>query len=267
MSIKNNQPLWTSVILHGALIVAFFLSTIIEAFLPKEKPHVFEMVEQSSQSSPSNAAQSRAAVLDTPPGLEMPEVTPMNIADPVMPKPAPTPPKPAPVVKPRPQPTPVQAKPKPEQEKISAADFFKDYPKKDPKPRPPQPVEAYQAPTINTSKIQQNLQSNLPTTVHAPSGSLTDAERTALQHYGAQLNRRLNSAWIKPANLAGVGLVVTVVFDVSSSGRISNVRLRPASGNPSFDTSVKAAFTRVSSGGVTPSGQAHSFTMSFKMVD
>ena len=257
MGIKNNQSLWSSVILHGALIVALFLSTIIEAFLPKEKPHVFEMV---SQPSPSNAPQSRSAPTEPPPSLDLPDVKPMDIPDPVISEPAPTPPKPSPVVKPRPQPTPKPL--------ISAADFFKKNPKKNPKPRKSQPTRpAYQAPTINTSKIQQNLQSNLPTTVHAPSGSLTAAERTALQRYGDQLNSRLNRAWIKPTNLAGVGLVVTVVFDVSSSGRISNIRLRPASGNPSFDTSVKAAFTGVSSGGVTPTGQAHSFTMSFKMVD
>ena len=259
MGIKNNQSLWSSVILHCALIVALFLSTIIEAFLPKEKPHVFEMV---SQPSPSNAPQSPSAPIDTPPDLELPDMKPIDIADPVLSEAAPAPPKP--VVKPRPQPTPVKATPEP---LISAADFFKENPKKDPKPRPPQPVNDYQAPTINTSKIQQNLQSNLPTTVHAPSGSLTAAERTALQRYGDQLNSRLNRAWIKPANLAGMRLMVTVVFDVSSSGRISNIRLRPASGNPSFDTSVKAAFTRVISGGVTPTGQAHSFTMSFKMVD
>tara|TARA_B110000977_G_C10963503_1_gene449486 strand:- start:304 stop:1086 length:783 start_codon:yes stop_codon:yes gene_type:complete len=260
MGIKNNQSLWSSVILHGALIVALFLSTIIEAFLPKEKPHVFEMV---SQPSPSNAPQNPSAPIDTPPDLELRDMKPIDIADPVISKPAPTPPKP--VVKPLSQTTPVKATPKP---LISAADFFKKNPKKNPKPLKSQPTRpAYQAPTINTSKIQQNLQSNLPTTVHAPSGSLTAAQRTALQRYGDQLNSRLNRAWIKPANLAGVGLVVTVVFDVSSSGRISNIRLRPASGNPSFDTSVKAAFTGVRSGGVTPTGQAHSFTMSFKMVD
>ena len=82
MSIKNNQSLWSSVILHGALIIALFLSTIIEAFLPKEKPHVFEMV---SQSSPSNAAPSPAAPTNTPPNLELPDVPPMDIADPVIP--------------------------------------------------------------------------------------------------------------------------------------------------------------------------------------
>ena len=132
MSIKNNQSLWSSVILHGALIIALFLSTIIEAFLPKEKPHVFEMV---SQSSPSNAAPSPAAPTNTPPNLELPDVPPMDIADPVIPMAAPTLPKP--VAKPRPQPTPVKATPEP---LISAADFFKENPKKDPKPRPPQPA-------------------------------------------------------------------------------------------------------------------------------
>ena len=263
MGIKKNQSLWTSVILHVALIVALFLSTIIEAFLPKEKPHVFEMV---SQPSPQNAAQSSAAALETPPDLEMPEVKPMDIPEPVMPEPTPAPPKPAPV-KPRPESTPV-ATPKPEPKIMSLDDFRKKNPEKTPKPRKPQPTKpAFVAPTINTSQIQQNLQNNLPTTVHAPSGGLTAAERTALQRYGDQLNSRLNRAWIKPSNLAGVGLVVTVVFDVSSSGRISNIRLRPASGNSSFDASVKAAFKRVGSGGVTPTGQGHSFTMSFKMVD
>ena len=260
MALKKNQSLWTSVILHVALFIALFLSTIVEAFLPKEKLHVFEMV---SEPSPQDAAQSSAAPMETPPDLEMPEVKPMDIPDPVMP--APTPPEPAPV-KQRPEPTPVKPKPKPEPKIMSAADFFKKNPKPDPKPRKPQPTKpAFVAPTIDTSRIQQNLQNNLPTTVHNPSGSLTAAERTALQRYGDQLNRRLNRAWIKPANLAGVGLQVTVVFDVSSSGRISNIRLRPASGNASFDASVKAAFKRVGSGGVTPTGQSHSFTMSFKM--
>jgi TonB family protein len=249
----KNQSLWTSMILHVAVLFALFLTTIVEAFLPKEKPHVFEMI---SESSPQNSSQS-SAPMETPPSLELPDVKPMaDIPDPVMPKPAP--------VKPRSEPIPVKATPEP---LMSAADFFKKNPQKDPKPRQQQSVKSYQPPTINTSQIQQDLQNNLPTTVHNPSGSLTAAQRSDLQRYGNQLNARLNRAWIKPANLAGVGLTVTVVFDVSSSGRISNIRLRPASGNPSFNASVRAAFTRVSSGGVTPTGQGHSFTMSFKMVD
>jgi protein TonB len=258
MGMSKNQALWTSVILHVAVLLALFLSTIIEAFLPKEKPHVFEMI---SEPSPQNSAQSSVAPIETPPDLEIPDVTPLDLPDPVMPKPAP--------VKPRPKPTPVKPTPAPEPPKLmSLDDFRKDNPLKKPKPRPQQQAKpAFKAPTIDTSKYSERLQNNLPTTVHNPSGSLTAAERTALQRYGDQLNARLNRAWIKPANLAGVGLTVTVVFDVSRSGRISNIRLRPASGNASFDASVKAAFTRVGSGGVTPTGQGHSFTMSFKMVD
>ncbi len=266
MRVGKNQSLWTAVILHVAVLLAFFLSTIVEAFLPKEKPHVFEMI---SQPSPQNAAQSSAAPTEPPPSMEMPDVTPMaDIPDPVLPEPTPAPPKPAPVVKPRPTPAPVKPTPAPAPKMMSAADFFKDNPQQQPKPHKPQPTKPkFVAPRIDTSNIQQNLQNNLPTTVYNPSGSLSAAERTALQRYGDQLNSRLNRAWIKPANLAGVGLTVTVVFDVSRSGRISNVRLRPASGNASFDASVKAAFKRVGSGGVTPTGQGHSFTMSFKMVD
>jgi protein TonB len=258
MNIKKNQSLWTSVILHVAVLVGLFLTTIVEAFLPKDKPHVFEMV---SEPSPQDSSQS-AAPTETPPSMELPDVKPMaDIPDPVMPEPAPP--------KPRPEPTPVKPTPAPEPQKLmSLDDFRKDNPPRQPKPRPQQQTRTpVKTPVIDTSKYSRNLQNNLPTTVHNPSGSLTAAERTALQRYGDQLNSRLNRAWIKPANLAGVGLTVTVVFDVSSSGRISNIRLRPASGNSSFDASVKAAFKRVGSGGVTPTGQGHSFTMSFKMVD
>ncbi|CAA6692754.1 MULTISPECIES: TonB family protein [unclassified Lentimonas] len=262
MKISKNQSLWASGILHVALLVCLFLTTIVEAFLPKEKPHVFEMISEPSpqqRSTPPNDT----VPMETPLDLEIPDLEPLDIPDPVMPEPAP--------VQPRPAPTPVKPKPpKPEPAKaeplMSAKDFFKDNPKtaKVRQPTPPKPT--YKAPTINTRDIAKQLENNLPTQVHN-SGSVTAAERTAWQRYGDQLNRRLNAAWIKPANLAGVGLTVTVEFDVTSSGRITNIRLRPASGNVSFDASVKAAFSRVGSGGVTPTGKGNSFTMTFRMVD
>ncbi len=267
MKITKNQSLWASGILHVALLVCLFLTTIVEAFLPKEKPHVFEMISEPSPQAPSESS-SAATPMETPPDLEIPDLQPLDIPDPVLPEPTPVPPRPAPTpVKPQaPTPEPAKVTPKPEP-LMSAEDFFKDNPKT-PKVRTPAPARpTYQAPTLDTGNITKRLQENLPTQVHNPSGSLTAAERTALQRYGDQLNRRLNGAWVKPANLAGVGLTVTVVFDVSSSGRISNIRLRPASGNGAFDASVKAAFSRVGSGGLTPTGQGHSFTMSFKMVD
>lgn len=260
MKLTKKQALWASGILHAALLVCLFLTTIVEAFLPKEKPHVFEMISEPSPQAPSES--SRSESMEAPQDIDLPDFEPLDIPDPVMPEP---PPRPTPTpVRPEPRPEPAPVKPEP---LMSAKDFFKDNPKT-PKVRQPAPKKPTYTPrTINTGDIAKRLQENLPTTVHNPSGSLSAAERTALQRYGDQLNRRLNGAWVKPANLTGVGLTVTVVFDVSSSGRITNIRLRPASGNASFDASVKAAFNRVGSGGVTPTGQGHSFTMSFKMVD
>jgi TonB family protein len=90
---------------------------------------------------------------------------------------------------------------------------------------------------------------------------------SALGKYSAQLRSRIDAAWAKPASLAGVKVATTVIFDVSASGRVTNARLRPGSGNAAFDQSVLAAFRKVISAGPTPTGQEHSFTMTFRMTD
>ena len=246
MRISKNQSLWTSVILHVAVLIALLLSTVVEAFLPKETQHVFEMV---SEPNSEKISMPQEAII---PEFQLPDVSPMaEIPDPVLP-----------------QPKTVTSQPVAPESLMSLDDFRKQNPTKPQPPRPQQnqrkPVQVTQ---IDTSKYSSNLQNNLPSTVNNPSPRITAAERTALQRYSDQLNAQLNLAWIKPANLAGVKLIVTVIFDVSSSGRISNVRLSPASGNASFDASVKAAFARVRSAGATPTGQQHSFKLSFKMLD
>jgi TonB family protein len=90
---------------------------------------------------------------------------------------------------------------------------------------------------------------------------------SALGSYSSQLRARIDAAWAKPSNLAGVRIAATVVFDVSASGQITNARLQPSSGNGAFDQSVLAAFRKIVSAGPTPTGQAHSFTMTFRMTD
>ena len=246
MRIGKNQSLWTSVILHVAVLIALLLSTVVEAFLPKETQHVFEMV---SEPNSEKISMPQEAII---PEFKLPDVSPMaEIPDPVLP-----------------QPKTVTSQPVAPEMLMSMDDFRKQNPTKPQPPRPQQnqrkPVQVTQ---IDTSKYSSNLQNNLPSTVNNPSPRMTAAQRTALQRYSDQLNAQLNRAWVKPANLAGVKLIVTVIFDVSSSGRISNVRLSPASGNASFDASVKAAFARVRSAGATPTGQQHSFKLSFKMLD
>ncbi|MGJ8653637.1 MAG: TonB family protein [Opitutaceae bacterium] len=251
MNFRKNQAFWTSVILHLVVLFALLLGIIIEAFKPKEKIHVFEMVEPPSDSAPSDSPPQQEPVADVQPMdlPDLPDFTP--IPDPVIPEPTPT------VAKVEPAPTP----PKPKT--MSYQDFLKQNPQKTPKP--PQPTRPKPAPKIdiNPGKI------NVPTT-HIPSSAdraLSSQEQDALRRYGAQINARLNRAWVKPANLAGVRLVVEATFSVDASGRITNVRFNPGSGNATFDASVRAAFAKVTSAGPTPTGQGHTFRMSFKMVD
>ena len=251
MKFNRNPAFWTSTILHLVVFSSLFLVTLIEAFLPKEQAHVFEMI---SEPAPDDNAQ-RNSSIEPMPDFELPDVKPLEIPEPV-------------VSKPEPIEKPVDSPVQPKEQLMSYADFIKENPVKTPKPRTLKPSKPnVTVPKINTERFSANLVSRLMTVEEGASSALTAAERTALQRYGDQLNQRLNQAWIKPDDLSGLTLVVTVVFDVSSSGRISNIQLRPGSGNASFDASVKAAFARVGSGGATPTGQKHTFTMTFKMLD
>jgi protein TonB len=254
MNFRKNQPFWTVVILHIVVLVGLFLATIVEVFRPKEKPHVFEMVTPPSEQSEPHSA----APVEPPPSNDLPTFEPIDVPDPVLPEPEPVvAPTPKPKLTPKPVPTPTKPT------LSSYEQFRKDHPLKAPKTQqtaPRKPVNVQ----INTPKWEV-LPGN--PSVSDQSRTMSAAEQSALQRYGSQLNARLNSAWIKPANLSGVRLTVQVQFDVASSGRISNIRLRPSSGNATFDQSVLAAFKKIASGGVTPTGQSHRFTMAFKMVD
>ena len=88
---------------------------------------------------------------------------------------------------------------------------------------------------------------------------------SALASYSSRLRSRIDAEWVKPAQLAGLRLLAEVVFDVSSSGQITNVRLLDGSGNAAFDQSILAAFRNASSGGPTPTGQSHQFSLPFQI--
>ena len=88
---------------------------------------------------------------------------------------------------------------------------------------------------------------------------------SALADYSSSLRLRIDAAWEKPAQLAGVRLAAEVVFDVSPSGQITNAQLLPGSGNKAFDQSILAAFRSASSAGPTPTGQPHQFSLPFQI--
>ena len=254
MKLPKDQPFWTSVILHLVVLIGLFLATIIETLKPKEKPHVFEMVSMPSQ---EQAAATPSEALPVP-EMTMPELEPVpDLAE--VPKPVVRPPTPTP-------PTPKPAPPKPEPKIMTQAEFIRQYgapkPRQQTRPTPQRP--SVTVPRIDVSKLV--MPSN-PS--HSASGPrpLTQQQMSALGTYSAQLRSRIDAAWAKPANLAGIKIAATVVFDVSASGRITNAQLKPRSGNSAFDQSVLAAFRKVMSAGPTPTGQGHSFSMTFRMTD
>ncbi len=261
MKPRQNPALWTSTILHLVVFAGLLLATLIEALLPKETPHVFEMV---SAPTPDERPKQESLSTEPLPDFRLPEVQPLEIPEP--------PPvhRPQPVQKKTPVSQPVAPTVAPEKSVeplMSYEDFLKKNKIKQPKTQNlPQNRPKIKVPVINTEQFGVKLQSSLTTTDARTSQALTTLEQTALQRYGSLLNSRLNKSWTKPSALSGVNLVVTVVFDVSRSGRISNIRFSQSSGNASFDESVRAAFAQVGSAGETPTGQDHTFTMSFKMV-
>ena len=250
MKLPKDQPFWTSVILHLVVLVALFLATIIETLKPKEKVHVFEMVTPAAQ---QQAVETPAEVPPAP-EIPMPELPSVPEIAPV-PKPVERPPEAAP-------PKPAPAKPK----LTTIDDFIKQHGA--PKPRQQtsqaQPRKPLDTPRIEVPKLV--VPSNPSPSASSPP-PLTQQQRSALGKYSAQLRSRIDAAWAKPTSLAGVQVAATVIFDVSATGRVTNARLRPGSGNAAFDQSVLAAFRKVVSAGPTPTGQGHSFTMTFRMTD
>ena len=174
--------------------------------------------------------------------VELPPVPKVNIPKPPVPTPRP------------------KEKPPPKPQIIDYRDFTKEHPKDKPKPRPVAPRPDISVHLIDVPKL---IISRNPSPSR-PSPQLSPQQMSALDGYSSRLSSRINAAWVKPAQRAGVRLVAKVVFDVLSSGQITNVRLRPGSGNNAFDQSILTAFRNASSAGPTPTGQSHEFSMSFQ---
>ena len=221
MKIPKDQPFWTSVVLHLMVLLALFLVTVVQAFKPKEKPHVFEMVDPQDEVSESKQAPPQRPVRQVP--VELPPV-------------------PIPSLEEK-QPAKTQI--------IDYRDFTKEHPKDKPKPRP---AEKPRYTKVHQIVISPSSSSSKPSPQVSPQQMST---------YYSRLSSRIDAAWVRPPQLAGLRLAAKVVFDVSPSGQISNVQLRPGSGNKAFDQSILAAFRNASSAGPTPTGQQQKFTFKF----
>jgi len=190
------------------------------------------------------------------PDIPMPDLPPVPeltaVPEPVMTPPTPTP-RPAPL-----RPTP------PQPPVVNYEDFLRSNPLREPRQRQPVTRQPVTVPKIDAPRLV--VPTNPSPAVNSPR-PLTQQQLSALGTYSAKLRSRIDAAWAKPGSLAGALVAATVVFDVSATGRITNARLDPRSGNSAFDQSVLAAFRKVISAGPTPTGQGHSFTMTFRMSD
>lgn len=214
MKVPKDRPFLTSVGLHLVVLIGFLLFTIVQAFWPKEKIHVFEVIDLPNTDNSSQKT-------------DLPAKKVPNLPEDAVSTPAP-----------KPQPL------------VSAKEFFEKNPKPDPKPR-----EVKRDVEI---PVQQIVVRDLVIKPNTPSDrqkQITDRQNSALSQYTMRLKAKIDAAWTKPAQLAGVNLVARVVFNVSSSGRLSNPRLTKTSGNAAFDQSIILAFKLVNTVGPTPTGQ------------
>lgn len=230
MKILKDQPFWTSVILHLVVLLALVLVTIVQAFKPKEKPHVFEMVEPPSVLSQSQQTATPPPVKKA--SVKLPPVPKINTS-----------------------------KPPSNPQIIDYRDFTKDHPKDKPESRHVAQRPDIRVPQIDVPKliIPRTSLSAIPSPQPSPE------QMSALASYSSRLRSRIDAEWVKPAQRVGVRLLAEVVFDVSSSGQITNVRLLAGSGNAAFDQSILAAFRNASTAGPTPTGQSHQFSLPFQI--
>lgn len=213
-----------------------------------------------------------------------PEITPVSFnftpppPPPPPPKPTPPPPEPPPPPKPKPEPPPppkpAPPAPKPEpppppkpEPRVSFEDFRKKDPQRQPQQRqaapPPKPVNV---PRIDTTAITRNLENMLPREQAAQVSQQSSGDQAALNSYFERIRSAVRGAWAKPQGLNDA-LRVTVRFDVTADGRLTNVSIASSSGNSIFDQSVLEAFRRVGSVGPSPDRQPYSLRLTFRMTD
>ncbi len=234
--LPKDSPFWTSFVFHGIALLLLFVFVMVDWIRPQKKVHVFEMI-----SLPDTAAVQNPVVTEA----SKPERQSRLLPDP----------EPEPETKSKPKPRP-KAPPK----LIKYSDFIKKNPIKDPKPQKTTPVRPISTPAISVPKIV------LPNTTETPaSEQLSSTQLNELAQYNARLRARLDAAWKKPVNYGGIALTLTVQFKVAANGQISEVRLAPASANTGFNQSVLAAFRAMGSGGATPTGRAHTFSLEFSL--
>ncbi len=252
-----------SVLLHVLILLAAFLHVLLSSLKSEPKRHVFELVTEVSPSPTPPRPQ--PATLEAPsPELQLPNLKPVpTIERPVIPPPEPPPPAPTPPPRPTPAPQPAPTPPPQQRQLIDIRDRVPTQTQTTTRTTRPNVA----APTINAPQISaQQISPARVVEDTRRSQALTAQEQDLLAQYGARLRERINREWNQPDHLDG-RLQAVAEIQVNASGRITNIRFNPGSGNRTFDASVRAAIEQVAFAGATPTGESHTFSMTFRMVD
>jgi len=248
----ERQAFLMSLVIHAGAIAFLLLMILVQSLRKETREHVFELVElpQTTASEPT----ARQSSMEPEPTLEreLPELKPLV---------EPPPRRPVPVREPQPRP-----EPDPEPEIITADQFRREFGEPERRTRPV-PRPQLEVPRIDTSRLQEELQSMVVSTSRQNVSAMSSANQDALNSYISALRSRINTVWEKPPGYSGDTREVVVVFHVGPDGRITRVRLESGNAGDPFARSVLQAFDRVTPVGPTPERQAYTFRMPFRMVE
>lgn len=248
---RANSPsaLFASVSLHAVFAAAVLALTFWATRHQEEPPVIFELVagDATAPNELVAPAKGNSLKVDLPKPRPAVDLPPQQQAreEPEVQKPA-------------------EAKPEPK--RMSLEEFRKLHGQPaETKPAPPKPAKA---PKIDTEGIAGGVTGGSTANKRGGGGgtALARQEQGQLETYIAQLMGALRRAHEKPPRL-GDQLEARVTFDVAPNGNISGVRLSRSSGNDEFDRSALDAFQHVRGIGPTPTGQAYTWTVTFRMKD
>ncbi|OYV48444.1 MAG: hypothetical protein B7X06_01345, partial [Verrucomicrobia bacterium 21-51-4] len=93
----------------------------------------------------------------------------------------------------------------------------------------------------------------------------TAVEGARVDSFNSALLRKIDAAWMRPNAVIAEGMSVVVEFEVSSTGKIAQVRIVQSSGNDAIDQSVREAFIKVGNAGKPPHAEGGVYRLRFRV--
>jgi protein TonB len=245
MDRNTRKSLSLSFLVHAGFICLGIVFILIEAWLERPEPVVFELV----------AAAASPQVQESPPDPVTDEpLEPLEVDEP-------EPIKPIPDVPDIPEPPPPEPPPPEPVKTLSYEEWARerDLPDRVQRVQKPRPKPAQPVPEIQTDVRQRLEQTLSPIQLQGVDLSNIDTS-DALQRYLGDLRRRIQQAF-QPS---GANLRAEVLFTVTASGRILNPRIKESSGDPPFDRSVLRALQAATTPGPPPGNREYTFTLTFR---